>query len=143
MERASLGDRWAYGRPHQPFVTERKKRSAGLVAMTALFMIAVSTYAIADTISPDSDVVSPGNQGSVSLSAAPGATVNTSAQLVIDFQGNKHLSPGTALSLAVDQTNLPAGYIVGIAIGTVPTSSRCLRVSRSRHRTRPGRTSTR
>jgi hypothetical protein len=95
------------------------------IAMSLAVVIAMllTSLALADTYSPDNDVFSPGNQNNVSLSAAPSATVNTSAQIVVDFQGSKHLAAGTSVTFAVNtsQTDLPSGYTVGSASGTVPT----------------------
>jgi PKD domain/Thrombospondin type 3 repeat len=53
MERTSQGDRWAFGRPHQPFVTPRKRRWSVAGAMTAALMI-FATVALADSVDADS-----------------------------------------------------------------------------------------
>jgi hypothetical protein len=88
--------------------------------------LAASTVAFADQALVDNDIATPGNQNSVSLNASPGATVNTSASFVISWQGSKHLEAGSAVSI-VDagspQTDLPAGYSVGSASGTVPSGT--------------------
>src|SRR5688572_2300362 len=93
------------------------------MSLAVILAMLLTSLALADDFSIDNDVFSSGNQNSVSLSAAPGATVNTSAQIVVDWQGQKHLAAGTSVTFAVNgsQTNLPSGYTVGNATGTVPT----------------------
>lgn len=95
-----------------------------IAALTAFFMIATAGIAWADGFQVDNDVFSPGNQNSVTLTAVAGSTVTTSAQIVVEYQGNKHLTAGTSIVFSVNasQTNLPSGYSVGDATGTVPTS---------------------
>jgi hypothetical protein len=96
------------------------------IAMSLAVIVAmlVTSLALADGYSADNDIFFPGNQNSVSLSATPGATVNTSAQIVVDFQGNRHLVPGTTLSFSVSsaQTTLPSGYSVSTVSNTVPSN---------------------
>ncbi len=99
----------------------KNKLTIGLT-MAVLLALLLAPLALADTISVDNDVYSPGNQAEVNLSADPGATVNTSAQIVVDYQGNKHLVGGSTVVFAVNtsQTNLPSGYSVGSLSLTVP-----------------------
>lgn len=47
MERASLGDRWAFSKPHRE-ATERKRGSSVIATLTGLFMIAMASVALAD-----------------------------------------------------------------------------------------------
>jgi hypothetical protein len=100
-----------------------KNKFSMAISLAVVLAMLLTSLALADTYSVDSDVFSPGNQHSVTLSAAPGATVNTSAQIVVDWQGQKHLQAGSSVSFSVNasQTNLPSGYSVGSASGTVPT----------------------
>jgi hypothetical protein len=119
MERASLGDRWAFAE-HRPNGVRRNRKS--LLTMTVSFLLVLGmTGAFADDFSADNDLVTNGNQNSVSLTAAPGATVNTSAQLVVDWQGSKHLVQGSSVTISVDasQTNLPSGYTASAVTKTV------------------------
>ncbi|MDP9299430.1 MAG: thrombospondin type 3 repeat-containing protein [Actinomycetota bacterium] len=92
-----------------------------LVALTAFLTVVGAGVALADTLSIDNDVFFPGNQNSVTLSAAPGDPVSTSAQLVVDYQGTKHLQQGTTVTLVVNaaQTTLPSGYTVSSVTKTV------------------------
>lgn len=100
-----------------------KNKFSIAMSLAVVLAMLVTSMALADTYSPDNDVFSPGNQSSVSLSASPGATVTTSAQIVVDWQGSKHLAAGSSVTFAVNtsQTNLPSGYTVGNASGTVPS----------------------
>jgi hypothetical protein len=119
MERASLGDRWAFTE-RRPNGVRRNRKS--LLTMTVSFLLVLGmTGAFADDFSADNDLVTNGNQNSVSLTAAPGATVNTSAQLVVDWQGSKHLVQGSSVTISVDasQTNLPSGYTASAVTNTV------------------------
>ncbi len=116
-----LGDSWAFGTPHR---AGRTKFPMSLIAaMTAFFVMALAAVAVADQYQVDNDTFSPGLQNSVSLTAVVGGAVNTSAQIVVEYQGNKHLSAGTPITFSVNasQTTLPAGYTVGDASGTVPS----------------------
>jgi hypothetical protein len=96
------------------------------IAMSLAVIVAMllTSMALADDFSIDSDVFSPGNQNIVNLSAAPGATVNASAQIVVDWQGQKHLQPGSTVSFSVNpsQTTLPSGYSVDSFSATVPSN---------------------
>jgi hypothetical protein len=94
------------------------------IAFALILTLVIATVALADDFSIDNDTFSPGNQATVNLTAAPGATVNTSADIVVDWQGNKHLSPDSTLVFSVIalQTTLPSGYSVGSVSNTVPTN---------------------
>ena len=100
----------------------RTPRLAFVAAVTAFFM-AFAGIALADQMQVDNDVAGPGNQNIVSFTVAPGATVNTSGQMTIQYQGNQHLPDGAALAFSVSaqQTTLPSGYSVSTVNGTVPS----------------------
>ena len=119
MEKASLGDRWAFA-ARRPNGVRRNRTSLLTMAVSFLLMLGMAG-AFADDFSADNDLVTNGNQNSVSLTAAPGATVNTSAQLVVDWQGNKHLVQGSSVTISVEaaQTNLPSGYTASAVTRTV------------------------
>ena len=101
----------------------RRRGRWSIVLGTILATLAFgAVYAYADGVQVDNDTASPGLQNSVDLNATAGGSVNTSAQLVIDFSGQKHLTTDQTVTLHVNaaQTNLPAGYSVGnasVAIG--------------------------
>jgi hypothetical protein len=93
-----------------------------IAALTVFFTVALGAVAVADTVTVDNDIFTPGNQNSVTLVAAPGATVNTSAQLYVQYAGSKHLVAGDTLTLAdagSGQTTLPAGSTVSSVTKTV------------------------
>lgn len=73
MERASLGDRWAYGRPRQPFVTAGKKRWSGTAALVSIFVMLAALPALADGIEGDADALA---------TAAPAANGLTADQTI-------------------------------------------------------------
>lgn len=100
------------------------KRFSRALAVTTVASLVMATAVFADDATVDGDVIAPGNQNSVTLTAAPGATVNTTAGLAVKWSGNKHLATGSAITISNDaaQTNLPAGYSVGNATGNVPSN---------------------
>lgn len=57
MERGSLGEWWAFGRPHQPFVTPRKRRFSGVAAMVTVLLTLAIFPAFADGIEGDADTL--------------------------------------------------------------------------------------
>jgi hypothetical protein len=127
MERASLGDRWAFGRPHQPFVTPRKRRWSGMAVMTALFVMVSGAFALADNITADGDTVTVIGDPNVQLSNCSSAqTLFGSAKIA--FQGGggtDHFAGGATLTVVVTAespvtavgpatTTLPATWASGI-----------------------------
>jgi hypothetical protein len=76
-----------------------------------------------DSQKVDNDLAASGNQNVVNLMASPGATVNTSGQIVIERTGMNHLASGNQVTFSViaAQTTLPAGYSVATVMLTVPT----------------------
>jgi len=95
-----------------------------VAALTAFFTIAMMSIAVADDFSVDNDIQTNGNQNTVNLSAALGGTVTASAQIVVDWQGTKHLMPSTPVTFSVNptQTTLPSGYTVSSVTSTVPSN---------------------
>jgi hypothetical protein len=99
----------------------RFMKATGL-AVAGIMLLA--SAALADTAIVDGDLATNGVQGSVSLTAAPGASVSTSAGVRVNWQGSKHLEAGSSITLVdASQTNLPSGYSVGDASGTVPSGT--------------------
>ncbi len=92
------------------------------LALALMLALGTTSLAWADTYSADNDVYSPGNQNNVTWVADPGATVTTSADLVVDYQGSKHLTPNSSVvfSVSTSQTSLPSGYSVSTVTGAVP-----------------------
>ena len=93
-----------------------------VIGLVALLGLVAAALAIADTFSADNDTVAPGNQAERTLTAAPGETVNTTQQLVLDYQGSKHAAAGSTVTASVNpaQTNLPSGYSVSTVVFNVP-----------------------
>jgi hypothetical protein len=101
MERASLDNRWAYGRPHQPFVTRRKRRWSGVAALTALFTLGAAALAYAsdinvavvDTTAPTGSVtLAPGGNGSITINMS--VTGNQAGTATFEVNRNWSLSGG-------------------------------------------------
>jgi hypothetical protein len=94
-----------------------------IVVLILAVGLLIPSVAFADQQQVDNDIALSGNQNIVDLTAAPGATVDTSAQIVIQRSGNNHLTAGTAVTF-VDadggQTTLPSGYSVANLQLTVP-----------------------
>lgn len=95
MERASLGDRWAFGRPHQPFVTPRKRRWSFVSTLTVV-LLTLATVALADNVK--NDVVGGGGQNR-EVEIDEETTVN---YLVQDTGGSCDPADGSPLSLAIN-----------------------------------------
>src|SRR5919106_3273748 len=94
MERVSLGDRWAYGRPYQPFVTPRKRRWTTLVGTLFACMTLAATALAADDLGADGDALTANAQSknvAVSL-AAGGSTVKTIGAFINQGGGNNHVA---------------------------------------------------
>lgn len=104
---------------------QRKFYASRLLAITAM-LLAVSGIALADLQETDNDIFSPGNQNIQGLTAAPGATVNTTAQITITRSGSNHLPDGATVTFDVStsQTTLPnsPAYSVSSVVGTVPSN---------------------
>ena len=102
-------------------LSKRRCARSGALGLVIVGALAFAGAAFADTLSIDNDVISPGNQQQATLTAAPGESVMTGADLVVDFQGQKHLVPGSSLALVTTNgTNLPSGATVSPVIATVP-----------------------
>lgn len=101
-----------------------KNKFSIAMSLAVILSMLLTSLALADGYSVYNDIFYPGNQNSVSLSAAPGATVNTSAHIIVDFQGSKHLVPGSSISFSVNaaQTTLPAGYSVSTISTSMPSN---------------------
>lgn len=97
-----------------------KGKFSSALSLALIVAMLVTSLALADQVGVDNDVVSPGNQSSVSLTVAPGATVTTNAQLVINYLGNSHLVAGSGLVLQVGTNDLPTGYSVTEVFTSVP-----------------------
>ena len=100
--------------------TPRRLVAAGIVLAAAV----VVGVANADQALVDNDLALPGNQNVVSLSAQPGDTAETSGQIVVRWNGNRHLAPGDTLTFTADPaaTTLPAGYVVAPVTLTIPAA---------------------
>lgn len=106
MGRTSTGDRWAYGQPHQPFITPRKRRWSSVAAMTSIFMV-FAGMALADEV--EGDVVGP---ETVAVSVTTGDPVSVSVDLFVKRQGGQ---PVTGVDWNVPTTS---GACATITAGT-------------------------
>lgn len=102
-----------------------RRRLTRALAFTAATSLVVTAVALADSQTVDNDLAAAGLQNTVSLTATAGATVNTSAQLVIERSGRNHLPDGEKVTLAVatTQTTLPdaPAYSVSSVELTIPS----------------------
>ena len=95
------------------------------LALAMALALVITIVALADQTQVDNDVFDSGLQNTVSLTAAPGATVNTNADIVVNWQGSKHLSPSTTITFedaGAPQTTLPASYTVSDVSNYVPNN---------------------
>ena len=93
-----------------------------LTSVLLIAALALPWAVLADNYQVDNDTASGGNQNIVNITASPGATVNTSGQVVVEYQGSKHLVAGSSLVFSVNTaaTTLPTGYVVSSINLTVP-----------------------
>ena len=129
MERTSLGNRWAYGRPHQPFVTRRKRRWSGVAAVTAVIM-AVGGVALADNVVNDVATDAGPPETKIPVEIAQGATSDAVNYWIVansgDGQTGCNAADGSSatVSLSVAQpgvgsiTRSPSGNLTFTACGT-------------------------
>lgn len=97
-------------------------RRTALSVGVVVFSLAMAGLGLADEVNVDNDLVLPGNQNIVSVTTTAGATVNTSMQIVVSYQGSKHLATNQNLTFTNNGavTNLPSGYTapnITVAIG--------------------------
>ncbi|MCD6032248.1 MAG: hypothetical protein K0S78_4430, partial [Thermomicrobiales bacterium] len=105
------------------FKTRISTRARIVIASLLATSMAFAAVAVADQLSVDGDVAVVGTNNPVSLTAAPGETVSTTAGLSINWQGSRHVVAGSTVNFGVDasETNLPAGYTVANTSVVVPT----------------------
>jgi hypothetical protein len=102
-----------------------KRRLAVVGASLVLGASSLAAVALADQLSIDGDVGTAAGDNPLSVTAAPGATVSTTAGLKINWNGSRHVVAGSTVHFSVDaaQTTLPAGYSVGSASVAIPTGT--------------------
>ena len=107
------------------FKTRISTRARIVIASLLATSMAFAAVAVADQLSVDGDVAVVGTNNPVSLTAAPGETVSTTAGLSINWQGSRHVVAGSTVNFGVDasETNLPAGYTVANTSVVVPTGA--------------------
>jgi len=94
------------------------------IAMTLAVILAmlVTSLALADTITPDADVITGGDQASYDLgNVAPGATLTPKASFKLVCAGNRHVDNGqlAVLSYTSSGSTVPAGGSLGASTATI------------------------
>jgi hypothetical protein len=104
-------------------LTKGRRGIALLGSALILGASSLAAVALADQLAIDGDVSTAGSNNPLSVSAQPGATVNTTAGLSINYSGSKHLVPGSSVGFTVNsvQTTLPVGYSVASTNLAVPS----------------------
>jgi hypothetical protein len=104
----------------------RRWRAASAVIATAVLTLATAGIAMADDVAVDNDVVTPGVQHSADITVAPGDPVSATAQMVVDYQGSKHLTSGSAITVGLEAGSTTFGGVTGVSVGdatgTVPVT---------------------
>jgi hypothetical protein len=119
MERPSTGERWAFGRPHQPFITPQKRWWSGVASMTVAFLL-VGGIALADGIQGDIDALSTSAPAANGLDAsqAAGATSTYAYSAFIKETGNAtddvFASSGDTVSATVAITQNDLGWTASV-----------------------------
>jgi len=83
---AGLGDTWAFGKPHRPFMTPRKRRWSAVAAATAFFVVALSAVAVAAVWTDKADY-SPGETVTISGDNSDGAGYLPGEIVVVNVSG--------------------------------------------------------
>src|SRR5262245_52630492 len=101
-----------------------KTRLAQASACALILLVVAANAVSADQSQGDNDTSTPGLQHSYSLSAEAGSTVQLTAQIEINYQGSKHLTPDQTVTFSnsAQQTSLPDGYSVGDINIAIPSS---------------------
>lgn len=103
----------------------RSLRRAAAAALTSLIIGVVPAFA--DTIPADGDLVTPGNQGRVSLgTVAPGATLHVDVGMSLVCGYVYHADPGQSITVSLANLTLPAAggslEATDATIGPVPAT---------------------
>src|SRR6186997_534442 len=110
-------------------VTRQRLSARRLIGLIAAVMAAVFVgVALADQITPDGDVVSPGDQATVNLgTVAPGAVLTPKTSFKLECNGNNHADNGQTVNLtfSLAASTVPSGgslSATNASIGPVPSS---------------------
>jgi hypothetical protein len=98
-------------------------RCLSAAATVVILTVGFAAAASADDVSIDNDITTNAADHSYTVSVAPGATVSTTAQVVVDYQGSNHLLAGSAIIVSQDSVTgglVPADLVVTPASGSVP-----------------------
>jgi hypothetical protein len=102
-------------------------RGLAAIAVALAMILATSNTAQADQAQVDNDLVAPGNQNRVSVTAAPGATVTIPVTLTLTRSGS-HVGENVTVTFVYDahrSTNVPSGATVSSASITTPAGWAC------------------
>lgn len=87
-----------------------------------MLMVVGAGVAHADDIDVDMDIIQPGVQHQLYVMAQPGDTVSVTAQILVTYQGGKHLTAGQGIVLTGSSTDLPAGHTISDAPAAIPAN---------------------
>ncbi len=108
--------------------TKRRFLWPAFTVLTALSVVmAASTVAFADTVTPDGDTVTSGVQSTVSLgTVSPGQVLTPQVSFILTCDSNKHVDSSQSVSLSQGPgTSAPAGGSISVgggSIGPIPAS---------------------
>src|SRR4029450_18316 len=100
----------------------RKRARWSLVLGTIAAALLFGAIAYADTIAPDADFVTVGNQKSRKLgTVSPGATLTPQVSFELQCGGNQHVDNGQSVSLTynVGGSTIPAGGSLSASTATI------------------------
>lgn len=93
-------------------------------AAAAVGVFAAVGVAIGDTVAPDADFVTTGDQGSKNLgSVQPGTTVSPQVSFRLVCDGNKHVDNGQTVTLSQKTVSAPAGGSISASTATIGSVS--------------------
>ena len=105
----------------------RRRGRWSLILGTLIATAALAVVAYADTITPDGDTITPGDQSSVNLgTVAPGAVLTPSTSFRLTCTGKQHPDQGQTISLTFNlgSSTVPAGSLSATnpTVGAIPAS---------------------
>src|SRR5262245_21833478 len=96
------------------------------MSLALIFAMAFTSLDLADTVEPDNDFVTAGNQASISLgNVAPGATLTPQVSFTLVCAGNNHVDNPQSVSVAFTSSgsSFPSGGSLSASTAIIGATS--------------------
>ena len=103
-----------------------KRKLFSALSLAVIFSLLISSLALADTVQPDNDFVTAGNQTTISLgNVAPGATLTPQVSFTLVCAGTQHVDDPQSVSIVYTSagSSFPAGGSLGASPATIGAAS--------------------